>query len=169
MPFWKIYAPENTFTAEQKKSIAKDVTEGYSALAGMPKFFVVVVFQEVSAESFYVGGESVDNFVRIVVDHIARVTPVEARPLVMHLIEQQLAPHIKERGLEWELHIDETPIDLWRVQGLPAPPFGSEAEKQWVSDNKATPYDGMVIPDTSPEAMLTLAALNPALAETAGN
>jgi 4-oxalocrotonate tautomerase family enzyme len=169
MPFWKIYTPENTFTADQKKSIAKDLTEGYSAAAGMPRFFVVVVFQEVLAESFYVGGESVDNFVRIVVDHIARVTPVEARPLVMHLIEQQLAPHIKERGFEWELHIDETPIDLWRVQGLPAPPFGSEAEKQWVSDNKATPYHGMVIPDTSPEAMLTLAALNPALAETAGN
>jgi len=167
MPFWKFYTPENTFTAEQKESIAKSLTEGYSASTGMPKFFVVVVFQEVPAESFYVGGESVGNFVRIVVDHIARVVPVEIRPLVMHLIEQQLAPHIKERGLEWELHIDETPIDLWRVQGLPAPPFGSEAEKQWVTDNKPTPYDGLTIPDTSPEAMLTLAALNPALAETA--
>jgi hypothetical protein len=87
----------------------------------------------------------------------------------MHLIEQQLAPHIKERGLEWELHIDETPIDLWRVQGLPAPPFGSEAEKQWAADNKPTPYDGLITPDTSPEAMLTLAVLNPALAGTAAD
>jgi|GEM_PF-222439 len=166
MPFWTIYAPENTFTAEQKKAIASGVTHGYSQFAGMPKFYVVVIFQEVPSESFYVGGKPVDNFVRIVIDHIARVTPVEARPLVLHLIESQLAPHIKDRGLNWELHIDETPIDLWRVQGLPAPPFGSEAEKKWIADNKPTPHEGAVLPDMSPQAMSRLAAaINPGLVD----
>lgn len=166
MPFWKIYAPENTFTAEQKKAIASSIADGYSQF--MPRFYVVMVFEEVSVESFYVGGEPVGNFVRIVIDHIARVTPVEFRSLVMHLFEQALAPHIKERGLDWELHIDETPIDLWQVQGLPAPPFGSEAEKKWAADNKPSPYDGMPIPDMSPEFIHRMAvAFNPAFAETA--
>jgi len=166
MPFWTIYTPEHTFTAEQKNAIASDLTDGYSQYAGIPKFYVVTVFQEVPSESFYVGGKPVDNFVRIVIDHIARVTPVEARPLVLHLIESQLAPHIKDRGLNWELHIDETPIDLWRVQGLPAPPFGSEAEKKWIADNKPTPHEGAVLPDMSPQAMSRLAAaINPGLVD----
>lgn len=165
MPFWTIYTPEHTFTAEQKEAIASGVTDGYSQFVGIPKFYVVTVFQEVPSESFYVGGKPVDNFVRIVIDHIARVTPVEARPLAMHLLESQLAPHIKDRGLNWELHIDETPIDLWRIQGLPAPPFGSEAEKKWIADNKPTPYEGAVVPDMSPEALSKVAAINPGLVD----
>jgi hypothetical protein len=94
----------------------------------MPRFYVVVVFEEVSSDSFFVGGESVGNFVRIVIAHIARTLPTDLRSAALDIIESKLAPHIRDRGLDWELHIDETPIDLWRVQGLPAPEYGSEAE-----------------------------------------
>jgi hypothetical protein len=36
--------------------------------------------------------------------------------------------------------IDETPCDLWSLQGEPAPPFESVAEKRWVKENKASPF-----------------------------
>jgi hypothetical protein len=53
-----------------------------------------------------------------------------------------LKPHIIDRPeIQWELHIYETPRDLWRVQGLDAPALGSEAEKEWVRLNKAVPYE----------------------------
>ena len=69
MPLWKIYHPVGAFSAEQKKGLSEAITALYSRL---PKFYVGVVFQEVAAESFYVGGEPADNFVRIWVDHIAQ-------------------------------------------------------------------------------------------------
>lgn len=34
------------------------------------------------------------------------------------IIEEKLAPFVKERGYDWEVHIDETPMDLWRTHGL---------------------------------------------------
>lgn len=154
-----------TWPAKSQRCIRNSIN-ALKSQAMTPRTHVVTVFQEVPAESFYVGGEPVDNFVRIVIDHIARVTPAEARPLAMAVIESQLAPHIKDRALDWELHIDETPIDLWRVQGLPAPPFGSDAEKKWIADNKPSHYNGAVAPDLSPDAITQLVAtLNPALAE----
>jgi hypothetical protein len=54
---------------------------------------------------------------------------------------QTLEPHIQARPeLEWELHIAETPRDLWRINGIDPPPSNSEAEKTWKEQNKALPY-----------------------------
>ena len=39
-----------------------------------------------------------------------------------------------------EISVDETPFDLWSLQGELAPPFESAAEKRWVKENKASPY-----------------------------
>lgn len=41
---------------------------------------------------------------------------------------------------DWEIHIDETPFDLWQIQGMPAPPPNSEYEKLWLEQNKPVPY-----------------------------
>jgi phenylpyruvate tautomerase PptA (4-oxalocrotonate tautomerase family) len=140
MPFWKIYHPVGAFTAEDKHALSQRITELYRAL---PKFYVIVVFQEVAADSFYMGGEPAHNFVRIWVDHIARSFPPDARKLKakwMGWVEKVLAPYIKDRGRDWEIHIDETPFDLWQIQGMPAPPPNSEYEKLWLEQNKPVPY-----------------------------
>jgi hypothetical protein len=47
---------------------------------------------------------------------------------------------IDREELDWELHIYETPRDLWRVQGIDPPPAGSDAEKLWADKNKVIPY-----------------------------
>jgi hypothetical protein len=56
------------------------------------------------------------------------------------LAEEKLAPFIKERGYDWEIHIDETPMDLWRTQAL-VPPPESDMEKLWAKENRPIPYD----------------------------
>jgi hypothetical protein len=63
------------------------------------------------------------------------------RELAMTVFCQRLEPFTTERGLRTEIHIDETAIDLWRVNGLKPPDPFSEAEKQWAIDNAASPYD----------------------------
>jgi hypothetical protein len=110
--------------------------------AQLPEFYVVVIFHDKPAYSMYVGGKSATNFVRIRVDHFSRqLDTAEVRAACMTIIEEKLAPFVKDRGFDWEVHIDETPIDLWRLQGFVPPLPGSEMEKLWAKENRAVPYE----------------------------
>lgn len=135
MPLWKIYHPKGAFSGEDKQGLARAITDVYGR--AMPKFYVGVVFQEIEPDSFFIGGEPNGNFVRIWVDHIARTLPSEEaqRKFVM-MMADVIAPWIKDRNFDWELHIDETPFDLWTIQGYLPPRQGTEDEKRWRTDNR---------------------------------
>ena len=74
MPLWKVYHPVGAFTAEDKKKLAKRVTEVYASIP-IPKFYVVFIFEEVAKDSCFVGGEPHNKFVRFKIDQIARTLP----------------------------------------------------------------------------------------------
>lgn len=142
MPYWEIFTPENAYTPEDKERMSADLTKVYVDFVNLPEFYVVVRFHEMPENTMYVGGKSKNNFVRIVVDHIARqMDDPEFRKLAMAVFEATIAPYVRDRGYDWEIHIDETPIDLWRVQGLIGPPEESEMEKLWAKENRPIPYD----------------------------
>jgi Putative oxalocrotonate tautomerase enzyme len=83
----------------------------------MPKFCVGVVFQEVLEGDIYIGGEPHPRFVRISVDHIARTFQSDEQKVgFFTLMNTLLAPWIADRGFDWEMHVDETPFDLWTIQ-----------------------------------------------------
>ena len=50
MPLWKVYHPVGAFTAEDKKALAKRVTEVYASIP-IPKFYVVIIFEEIDRKS----------------------------------------------------------------------------------------------------------------------
>lgn len=138
MPLWKIYHPEGSFSAADKKSIAERITGIYRNL---PRFYVGVVFQEVPKDSFFIGGEAADDFVRIWVDHIARQFNDEGlKARFLGAVNKLLSPFIADRGLRWEMHVDETPFSLWTIQGLRPPMPDTEAEIRWRSENRPTAY-----------------------------
>lgn len=140
MPLWKIYHPVGAFSADDKQQLAERITALYSRL---PKFYVGIVFQEVAAESFYVGAKPAANFVRIWIDHIARTLPTpEAKAWWIGQCDAALAPFVRDRGLDWEYHIDETPFDLWSIQGIRPPLPNSEDEKRWIRENRPSPLTG---------------------------
>jgi phenylpyruvate tautomerase PptA (4-oxalocrotonate tautomerase family) len=142
MPMWIVHAPEGVYSAEDKKKISEAITSIYVEFVDLPKFYVVVRFDEYPPDSMWLGGELANDFVRFVVDHIARQMDDPAfRELCMTVVCDRLAPFTTDRGLRTEIHIDETAIDLWRVNGLKPPPPFSEAEKQWAIDNAPSPYD----------------------------
>ena len=74
MPLWKVYHPVGAFTAEDKKKLAKQVTEVYARIP-IPKFYVVFIYEEMAKDSCFVGGEPNNKFVRFKIDHIARTLP----------------------------------------------------------------------------------------------
>lgn len=78
---------------------------------------------------------------RIVVEHIALKMEDPARRIQnREAIARLVAPHTTERNLYCEFHIDETPRDLWMIDGIAPPPFKSEAEKLWAQENRPIPY-----------------------------
>jgi phenylpyruvate tautomerase PptA (4-oxalocrotonate tautomerase family) len=122
MPMWIVHAPEGVYSAEDKKNITEAITQIYVEFVDLPKFYVVVRFDEYPVDSMWLGGEPVNDFVRFVVDHIARQMDDPAfRELAMTVFCDRLAPFTTGRGLRTEIHIDETAIDLWRVNGLKPP------------------------------------------------
>lgn len=140
MPLWKIYHPVGAFTAEDKKKLADEVTNVYASVP-IPRFYVVMIFEEIAKDSCFVGGELHNKFIRFKIDQIARTIPGPIlREWWMRTLDTIIGPFVKDRGYDWEVSIDETPCDLWSLQGEFAPPFESVAEKRWVKENKASPY-----------------------------
>jgi phenylpyruvate tautomerase PptA (4-oxalocrotonate tautomerase family) len=140
MPLWKVYHPVGAYSAQDKKEFAEQVTAMYSRIP-IPKFYVVMIFEEVAADSVYVGGVSHGKFVRLKLEHMARTLPGPVvREWWVKAVDQLIAPYVRDRGYDWEVTIDEVPADLWSLQGEIPPPFESHAEKRWVKENKASPY-----------------------------
>ena len=140
MPLWKIYHPVNAYTAEDKKALSERITSLYANIP-LPKFYVVILFEELTKDSCFVGGEPHNKFIRFKVDQISRTLPGPVlREWWVKALDELLAPYVKDRGYDWEISIDETPCDLWSLQGEIPPPFESVAEKRWVKENKASPY-----------------------------
>ena len=125
MPLWKIYHPAGAFTAEDKKALSRQVTGIYARIP-IPRFYVVTIFEEIERDSLFVGGEPHNKFIRFRIDHIARTLPGPiAREWWMRTLDQILAPYVGDKGYDWEISVDETPFDLWSLQGELPPPFES--------------------------------------------
>ena len=140
MPLWNVYHPVGAYSEEEKQEFAHLVTSVYEG-GGLPGFYVVIVFHEVDQGSFYVGGEPVDDVVRVAIDHIARHHEDPAkRESVRNRIGAVIQPFATAKGLRWEFHVDETPRDMWLINGLVPPPTGSDAEKLWAREKRAVPY-----------------------------
>jgi len=138
MPLWTIYHSVGAFQPEHKRTLAKAITRIYD----FPAFYVGVAFIERDRDSLFRGGEPAENFVRIAIDHInlSWKSPEEAAGR-MTVFEGTLAPIMRERGLAWEFHIDETPRDYWSIEGFRPPPTGSAAEKRWLRENRPSAYE----------------------------
>ncbi|KAF9738779.1 hypothetical protein PMIN03_010130 [Paraphaeosphaeria minitans] len=157
MPLWMIYHPPSTFTSEDEKAaLAKDITAVYTAVP-LPAFYVNVLFVPLPATSIYIGGtarpsphtsanepgsDSSVPFIRVTIQHIARTLPNdEVRDRFLKTVDEALKPHVADKGYDWEYSIEETRRDLWKVQGMVPPMPGSDAELEWVRENKALAFE----------------------------
>ncbi|EIE26123.1 hypothetical protein COCSUDRAFT_61117 [Coccomyxa subellipsoidea C-169] len=120
MPLHRIYAAKGTFSPPEKKAIAQSITNIYNSIP-IPAFYTVVVFIDVDEESIFVGGESNARF-------------------VIDLIQDAFAPYVRDRGLDWESHVEWVEREFWRENGMRPPLPNTEAEKKWVELNKPVPY-----------------------------
>ncbi|MGW0158949.1 tautomerase family protein [Mycobacterium sp. NPDC003323] len=141
MPLWTIHHTPGVFTEADKRALATRVTDHYAGV-GLPRFYVVVVFNETAPQDLYVGGEPAPVGVRVVIEHIARrSTDTAGRRRTTGWIKAILAPFVdRHEGMHWEFHVDETSEELWMINGLIPPPAASEAERDWARTNIASAY-----------------------------
>ena len=110
MPLWNIYHPVGAYSAQDKKEFAEKVTAMYSRIP-IPRFYVVMIFEEVAAESVYVGGASHGKFVRFKIDHMARTLPGPiVREWWVKAVDQLIAPYVRDRGYDWSPSMRCRPI-----------------------------------------------------------
>jgi phenylpyruvate tautomerase PptA (4-oxalocrotonate tautomerase family) len=142
MPLWTIFHGPGAFDAKQKASLARDITKLYVDI-GLPAFYTNVLFFAVPEESFFIGGKGVAKFVRISIEQIARIMPhdEDSRRRWLRKIDETLAPHIEQRGFDWEYNIQESSRDLWKTNGISPPPPDSDAEKKWAAENGPSAYE----------------------------
>lgn len=74
MPLWRIFSHPTTFTLPQRAGLAKAITHLYVS-RGLPAFYVNVLFIDLDERAVWIGGEPRKNFVRIVIEQIARTMP----------------------------------------------------------------------------------------------
>lgn len=141
MPLWNIHHTPGILDDQDKSRLAARIADHYEQV-GLPRFYVVTLFNETRPEDFYVAGRPTQAGVRIAIDHIARRNPDRAsRRRTAQWIKGMLLDDLTSHaGLHWELHVDETSEDLWMINGIVPPPGGSDAEKLWAEQQTATPY-----------------------------
>ncbi|AUI66007.1 MULTISPECIES: tautomerase family protein [Glaesserella] len=139
MPMWKIYHPKNAFSEQDKSEIAVKITDLYATF--LPRFYVNVLFHPLDDTQLYIGGEPATDFVRVTINHIARSIKDEAtQQQFLQACSRILNPYVAERGYRWELHIGETPIELWTVNGFKPPMPNTPAEQRWREENRSSAY-----------------------------
>jgi phenylpyruvate tautomerase PptA (4-oxalocrotonate tautomerase family) len=139
MPLWNIYHPVGAYTAEEKQEMANRIADIYI----IPRFYVGVLFHEQPKDSFFMGGVQRDDFVRIRLDQFARhiAKDVEWTASWLRKANAAIAPFVQDRGYHYELHVGETPRELWLIDGIRPPRPDTEAEKKWKLEDRASPYD----------------------------
>lgn len=76
MPLWRIFYNPSALQVDQRQSLAKAVTKLYTEPpVGLPAFYVNVLFIPLQENEYFIGGEPRINFVRIVIEQIARTLP----------------------------------------------------------------------------------------------
>jgi phenylpyruvate tautomerase PptA (4-oxalocrotonate tautomerase family) len=143
MPMWTIYVPQSAYTRQDLQDIANVITDLYEKYVKIPRFYVSVVFHEQPTGALFMGGVPADDFVRIWIDHVVRHLDEDTTTLWLNIIDTALAPFIRDRGFNYEIHGDETPLPFWAINGMTPPPHGSEDEQRWKAENQPSALTGV--------------------------
>ena len=143
MPLWNIYHPVGAYTAEDKQEMAKRIVDIYI----IPRFYVGVLFHEQPKESFFMGGEPRDDFVRIRLDQFARHIAKDAECVPISAMDiPAVVAFAKEKKIDLVFVAPDDPlaagmVDALEKEGIPA--FGPRANAAIIEASKVFSKDLM--------------------------
>lgn len=123
-----------------KKALAGAITKLHEDIIKISKFYIVVTHIPLHFDGLSVGGEETKKpFVRLIFGQIAGKMPENNREnyaLWTSTTDETLAPHIADKGRDWEYHIDETGLLLWKINGVYAPTLYSPEFMKCLNEEK---------------------------------
>ncbi|KAK8180481.1 putative oxalocrotonate tautomerase [Phyllosticta capitalensis] len=149
MPRWDIYYAPSTgalATPAARQALARAITSIYTG-AGLPAFYVVVMYHALEASEFFVGGEPNDGatkkpFVRLTYEHTARnFQSKEVKMRFLAKLDEVIKPHLLDQGLDYEYSGADFDRDLWRINSIEPPQEGTRAFEVWKRENRAVPLE----------------------------
>ncbi|KAF8596003.1 hypothetical protein BDV93DRAFT_514506 [Ceratobasidium sp. AG-I] len=148
MPMHRIYTAQGLYTPAEKHALSKAITAVYQGSAvRLPDFYVVVLFIDLPKDSYFIGGEPNDAFVRFNIQHLARHFDKDQKLGFMKMYEEAIKPFTAHKGLDWEVNLDEADQLTWHENGMSPPAPKSEGEALWIKLNKAVPFEGPTFSD----------------------
>ena len=128
MPVYTVYATADHLSPAIKADVARGITRVHSELTGTPRFLAQVIFQDVSAGNFFLGGNP-QRAVNVFVHGQTRSgrTPERKRELTIKLVEAVSKITSIDKRRIWT-YIDERPASQMAEYGHILPDPGKEAE-----------------------------------------
>ncbi|KAJ9311489.1 hypothetical protein DTO271D3_8207 [Paecilomyces variotii] len=124
MPLWVFTHTPNTFSPEDKRELADQITTVYRR-TGLPGFCVNVQFSELSPHDIYSGGPRPARFTTISIYHAAgSFQNVAERNRFLNQVDWVLTPLLKSKDIGWEYFIQEQPRESWKIDGNIPPEMG---------------------------------------------
>ncbi|MEU0970436.1 tautomerase family protein [Streptomyces sp. NPDC005917] len=130
MPTYAIYTHAAALTNDQRDSLARLITARHSKETGAPPSFVQIVFQELSEQGHYIGGQPTDRRSVYIHGHIRDGRGENAKSNVALGIRDDVVETVGvPNDLVW-VYISEIPADQMIEFGRPLPLHGQEY--QWM-------------------------------------
>lgn len=131
MPTYTVHAPAGSLTQVQKNRLAQEITRAHSEATGAQTFFAQVMFVEVSAGQWFVGGTALEAKQIFIHGQIrgGRSVPTK-QALLERLRDVAVAASGFPRNRTWA-YLVELPPGLMMEYGHILPEPGAEA--QWLA------------------------------------
>ena len=84
-------------------------------------------------------------FIRLEGTHIAITIPSDEKTRFADFtrrLDNALYPHIGAKGYAWEYHVLQSERQLWKIDGVRPPPWGSEEEGWWREKGRVVEWEG---------------------------
>ncbi len=128
MPTYTISAPAGRLTGTQKSQLAREVTRAHQQQTGAQTFFAQVMFVDVPASNWFVGGSPIDEQQIFIHGQVrSGRSPEVKRALLVQLVDIVAAVSAFPRNKVWG-YLVELPPSHMAEYGHVLPEPGSEAE-----------------------------------------
>jgi len=132
MPTYVVTTSSKRLAQEQKNKIAEDITEVHCDRTGAPKYFVQIIFNEVSKENYFLGGKQLSEDNIYIHAHIRNGRTLSSKQSIINDIVTRVASASDADISSIQTYITDIPASQVAEFGtiLPEPGEEDEWEKQ---------------------------------------